>query len=103
MRLRLLAWLVFLEFVVFPACFTRSSATHEFGSYRIDDFLPGAHTVTAQRDGFQVVTVSPVFVEVNRKEQLGGFTHYIINHLQGNLGRGVLAGLSAAYAVCIEI
>ena len=30
---------------------------------RIDDLLPGAHTVTAQYDGFQAVTVSPIFVE----------------------------------------
>jgi hypothetical protein len=35
-------------------------------SYHIDDFLPGAHTVTARRDGFQAVTVSPIFVEVIR-------------------------------------
>ncbi len=50
--------------------FTRSVSTNDFGSYRIDDLLPGAYTVTAQHDGFQAVTVSPVFVEVNQKLRL---------------------------------
>ena len=50
--------------------FTRSTATNAFGSYRIDDLLPGAYTVIAQHDGFQAVTVSPVFVEVNQKVRL---------------------------------
>jgi hypothetical protein len=43
---------------------------NDFGSYRIDDLLPGAYTVTAQHDGFQTVTVSPFFVEVNQKARL---------------------------------
>jgi hypothetical protein len=47
--------------------------------YRIDDLLPGAHTVTAQHDGFQAVTVSPHFCG----SQLGGF-HDIMNDVQGN-------------------
>lgn len=46
--------------------FVRTATTNEFGSYRIDDLLPGAYTVTAQRDGFQTVTVSPLFVELNK-------------------------------------
>src|SRR5271166_1766502 len=50
--------------------FTRSASTNAFGSYRIDDLLPGAYTVTAQHDCFQAVTVSPVFVEVNQKVRL---------------------------------
>jgi hypothetical protein len=50
--------------------FSRTAATNGFGSYRIDDLLPGAYTVTAQRDGFQGVTVSPFFVEVNQKARL---------------------------------
>src|SRR5580704_17162104 len=50
--------------------FTRSASTNAFGSYRIDDLLPGAYTVTAQHDGFQTVTVSPFFVEVNQKSRL---------------------------------
>ncbi len=31
-----------------------------FPSYCIDDFLPGVHTVTARREGFQAVTVCPI-------------------------------------------
>src|ERR1700682_1539956 len=50
--------------------FARTAATNAFGSYRIDDLLPGAYTVTAQHDGFQSVTVSPFFVEVNQKSRL---------------------------------
>ena len=38
--------------------------------FRIDDFLPRAYTVAAQHDIFQAVTVSPAFVEVNRKSSL---------------------------------
>ncbi len=50
--------------------FSRSVSSNEFGSYRIDDLLPGAYTVTAQHDGFQAVTVSPIFVQVNQKTRL---------------------------------
>jgi len=50
--------------------FARTATTNDFGSYRIDDLLPGAYTVTAQRDGFRSVTVSPIFVEVNQKARL---------------------------------
>src|SRR5271154_429776 len=50
--------------------FTRSASTNAFGSYRIDDLIPGAYTVTAQHDGFQAVTVSPIFIEVNQKVRL---------------------------------
>lgn len=50
--------------------FTRSAATNEFGGYRMDDLLPGVYTVTAQKDGFQAVAVSPFFVEVNQKARL---------------------------------
>ncbi len=50
--------------------FSRTAATNAFGSYRIDDLLPGAYTVTAEHNGFQAVTVSPVFVEVNQKARL---------------------------------
>ncbi len=50
--------------------FSRTVATNAFGSYRIDDLLPGAYTVTAQHDGFQSATVSPIFVEVNQKARL---------------------------------
>jgi hypothetical protein len=47
--------------------FSRTTSTNAFGAYRIDDLLPGSYTVTAQRDGFQIVTISPVLVEINQK------------------------------------
>jgi len=50
--------------------FSRSAATNALGSYRIDDLLPGAYTVTAQHDGFEAETVSPIFVEINQKARL---------------------------------
>jgi len=50
--------------------FARTATTNAFGSYRIDDLLPGVYTVTAQHDGFQMVTVSPFFVEVDQKARL---------------------------------
>jgi hypothetical protein len=50
--------------------YSRSAVTNAFGSYRIDDLLPGAYTVAAQHDGFQSVTVSPFFVEVDQKARL---------------------------------
>ncbi|HYL39332.1 MAG TPA: TonB-dependent receptor [Bryobacteraceae bacterium] len=52
------------------AGFARTTQSNALGSYRIDDLLPGAYTVTAQHDGFQTVTVSPFFVEVNQKGRL---------------------------------
>jgi hypothetical protein len=48
----------------------RNVTTNALGSYRIDDLLPGAYTVTAQHDGFQTVTVSPFFIEVEQKARL---------------------------------
>ena len=50
--------------------FSRTATTNAFGSYRIDDLLPGVYTVIAQHDGFQMVTVSPIFVEVDQKARL---------------------------------
>jgi hypothetical protein len=50
--------------------FSRSATTNTFGSYRIDDLLPGAYTVTAQHEGFQAAAVSPLFVEINQKARL---------------------------------
>jgi len=44
--------LVFLVFLGSPV----------FLSFPAGDLLPGAYTVTAQHDGFQAVTVSPIFV-----------------------------------------
>jgi Carboxypeptidase regulatory-like domain/TonB dependent receptor len=60
--------------------FARTTATNAFGSYRIDDLLPGAYTVTAQHDGFQGVTVSPFFVEVNGKSRLDFDLHLGSSH-----------------------
>ena len=60
--------------------FTRTAATNEFGSYRIDDLLPGAYTVTTQHDGFQSVTVSPLFVELNKKGRLDFDLHLSSSH-----------------------
>jgi hypothetical protein len=50
--------------------FLRTATANAFGSYRIDDLLPGAYTVTAQHEGFQTVTVSPFFIEVDQKARL---------------------------------
>lgn len=49
--------------------FTRTATTNSFGSYRMDDLLPGTYTVTAQREGFQTKSVS-VTVEVNQKARV---------------------------------
>ncbi len=50
--------------------FSRSATSNALGSYRMDDLLPGAYTVTAQHDGFEAETVSPIFVEINQKARL---------------------------------
>ena len=50
--------------------FSRSASTNSFGGYRMDDLLPGVYTVSAQHDGFQAETVSPIFVEINQKARL---------------------------------
>jgi hypothetical protein len=50
--------------------FSRSATSSALGSYRIDDLLPGVYTVTAQHDGFQAETVSPIFVDINQKARL---------------------------------
>src|SRR5271166_709813 len=65
--------------------FSRSVSTNEFGSYRIDDLLPGAYTVTAQRDGFQAVTVSPIFVEINQKTRVDFDLHVGSVHETANV------------------
>src|SRR5579864_7787810 len=49
--------------------FTRTATTNSFGSYRIDDLLPGSYTVTAQHEGFQAKSMS-VMVEVNQKARV---------------------------------
>jgi len=50
--------------------FSRTATTNAYGSYRIDDLLPGGYTVTGQHDSFHLATASPVFVEVNQKARL---------------------------------
>jgi hypothetical protein len=60
--------------------FSRSATTNAFGSYRIDDLLPGVYTVTAQHEGLQMVTVSPVFVEVDQKARLDFDLHVGSSH-----------------------
>ena len=60
--------------------FVRGAVTNEVGSYRIDDLLPGAYTVTAQHPGFQAVTVSPLFVELNKKSRLDFDLHVGSSH-----------------------
>lgn len=50
--------------------FSRSVETDSHGGYRIEDLLPGAYTVTAERAGFRKVTVSSILVEVDRKTRL---------------------------------
>jgi hypothetical protein len=60
--------------------FSRKAATNAYGSFRIDDLLPGAYTVTAEHDGFQTVTVSPLFVELNKKSRLDIDLHLGTSH-----------------------
>jgi outer membrane receptor protein involved in Fe transport len=60
--------------------FSRTAITNEFGSYRIDDLLPGAYTVTAQHEGFQTAAVSPFFIEVNKKSRLDLDLHLSSSH-----------------------
>src|SRR5262249_50190011 len=59
---------------------TRTASTNAYGSYRIDHLLPGAYTVTARHEGFQTETVSPLFVEVNKKSRLDFDLHLGSSH-----------------------
>ena len=47
--------------------FARTSVTGAGGSYRIDNLIPGAYTLTARRAGFKTLAVSPITVEVDQK------------------------------------
>src|SRR5271170_813397 len=60
--------------------FTRSATTNEYGSYRIDDLLPGSYAVFARHSGFESVTMSPVFIEVNKKSRLDFDLHVGESH-----------------------
>ncbi len=47
--------------------FSRSGMTGAAGQYRIDDLIPGAYTVTAEKPGFRTVTTGAIELEVNQK------------------------------------
>ncbi len=50
--------------------FTRSTLTGTAGQYRIDDLIPGAYTVTAEKSGFRTATTNSITLEVNQKARL---------------------------------
>src|SRR5438552_3685446 len=50
--------------------FTRTTITGEQGTYRFDELLPGAYTVTARKPGFRAITAEDVTLEVNQKGRL---------------------------------
>ena len=60
--------------------FSRTAATNAFGSYRIDDLLPGSYTVTAAHEGFQTATVSSLLIDVNKKARLDFDLHLSSSH-----------------------
>ena len=60
--------------------FARSATSNAFGSYRIDDLLPGSYAVFARHDGFESVTTSPIFIEVNKKSRLDFDLHVGESH-----------------------
>jgi outer membrane receptor protein involved in Fe transport len=50
--------------------FSRTVITDSDGVYRINDLLPGRYTVFAEKDGFRVLTLNSVVLEVNQKGKL---------------------------------
>jgi hypothetical protein len=50
--------------------FSRAATTGAQGSYRIEELLPGTHTVTAEKKGFRPVVVRGVVLEINQKARL---------------------------------
>lgn len=50
--------------------FTRSALTGTSGQYRIDDLIPGAYTVTAEKTGFRTVTTGVIELEVNQNARI---------------------------------
>src|SRR6202011_2445301 len=53
-----------------PTGFTRSTITSGPGSYRIDDLMPGAYSVVAERAGFQTITTTGIVIELTAKSRL---------------------------------
>src|SRR5438270_624585 len=47
--------------------FSRTAVTDAAGQYRIDDLIPGAYTIAAEKPGFRSVTTNAIVVEVNQK------------------------------------
>ncbi len=50
--------------------FSRTVASGDKGSYRIDELLPGRYTVTAEKTGFRTVTANGVSLAVNQNGRL---------------------------------
>jgi len=46
--------------------FVRRALTSAQGAYRIDELLPGAYTVTAEKSGFRKIEAKNVTLEVNQ-------------------------------------
>src|SRR5579863_300250 len=50
--------------------FMRTAVTGAQGAYRLDELLPGAYTVTAEKPGFHTMTTGSLTLEVNQKARL---------------------------------
>ncbi len=50
--------------------FARRTVTGALGSYRVDELLPGAYTVTAEKEGFRPVVAREVVLELNQRARL---------------------------------
>jgi outer membrane receptor protein involved in Fe transport len=50
--------------------FVRTAVTNQQGAYRLDELLPGAYTVTAEKSGFRSLESKDVALEVNQKARL---------------------------------
>src|SRR5437763_16045522 len=50
--------------------FTRSTNTGASGGYRMDDLLPGAYSVIAERAGFRTITATSIVIALSEKTRL---------------------------------
>lgn len=50
--------------------FTRATVSNSYGSYRLDELIPGNYSVTAGRTGFQTLVIPSATVEVDQKTRL---------------------------------